>query len=175
VLLDVLRRSLLGSEPISALMVAIGALALLANPVCLFLVRRHRKGGVHMWASVIFSTNDTLANPGVIAAGLLVASRGSPIPDLLIGTGISLLVLSGGRRILREAGQPPFALPLYAAMVIKVESVRPCPLHRPPLRRHPCRWRPPRVAAPCCFASCLTPTPAPTPICWWMCPAARGC
>jgi Co/Zn/Cd efflux system component len=107
VLLDVLRRSLLGREPSSALMVAIGALALAANLLCLVLVRRHRQGGMHMRASVIFSTNDTLANLGVIAAGLLVAWSGSPIPDLLIGSGISLLVLSGGRRILREADQPP--------------------------------------------------------------------
>jgi cation diffusion facilitator family transporter len=103
VLLDVLRRALLGSEPISTVMVAIGALALLANLLCLVLVRRHREGGVHMRASVIFSTNDTLANLGVIVAGLLVAWSGSPIPDLLIGAAISLLVLSGGRRILREA------------------------------------------------------------------------
>jgi Co/Zn/Cd efflux system component len=103
VLLDVLRRTVLGSEPISALMVGIGALALLANLLCLVLVRRHREGGVHMRASVIFSTNDTLANLGVIVAGLLVAWSGSRIPDLLIGSAISLLVLNGGRRILREA------------------------------------------------------------------------
>ena len=103
VVLDVLRRTVLGSEPISALMVGIGALALLANLLCLVLVRRHREGGVHMRASVIFSTNDTLANLGVILAGLLVAWSGSRIPDLLIGTAISLLVLNGGRRILREA------------------------------------------------------------------------
>lgn len=102
VLLDVLRRTVLGSEPISALMVGIGALALLANLLCLVLVRRHREGGVHMRASVIFSTNDTLANLGVIAAGALVAWSGSRLPDLLIGTAISLLVLQGGRRILRE-------------------------------------------------------------------------
>jgi Co/Zn/Cd efflux system component len=103
VLLDVLRRTVLGSEPISALMVGIGAMALLANLLCLVLVRRHRKGGVHMRASVIFSTNDTLANLGVIVAGLLVGWSGSRIPDLLIGSAISLLVLNGGRRILREA------------------------------------------------------------------------
>jgi cation diffusion facilitator family transporter len=102
VLLDVLRRTSLGSEPISALMVGIGALALLANLLCLVLVRRHRDGGVHMRASVIFSTNDTLANLGVIGAGALVAWSGSRLPDLLIGTAISLLVLQGGRRILRE-------------------------------------------------------------------------
>lgn len=103
VLLDVLKRTVLDSEPISALMVGIGALALLANLLCLVLVRRHREGGVHMRASVIFSTNDTLANLGVIVAGLLVAWSGSRIPDLLIGSAVSLLVLNGGRRILREA------------------------------------------------------------------------
>ncbi|MCH9715219.1 MAG: cation transporter [Cyanobacteria bacterium] len=103
VLLDVLRRTAFGTEPISGLMISIGALALLANLLCLVLVRRHLDGGVHMRASVIFSTNDTLANLGVIAAGLLVAWSGSRIPDLLIGTAISLLVLHGGRRILREA------------------------------------------------------------------------
>jgi cation diffusion facilitator family transporter len=103
VLLDGLRRTAFGTEPISALMVGIGVLALLANLLCLVLVRRHREGGIHMRASVIFSTNDTLANLGVIAAGLLVAWSGSRIPDLLIGFAISLLVLQGGRRILREA------------------------------------------------------------------------
>ncbi|MEY3463708.1 MAG: hypothetical protein RLZZ468_1486 [Cyanobacteriota bacterium] len=112
VLLDVLRRALLGSQPISTLMVAIGALALLANLVCLLLVRRHRQGGLHMRASVIFSTNDTLANLGVIAAGLLVAWSGSPIPDLLIGSAISLLVLHGGWRILREARAASAAAPM---------------------------------------------------------------
>lgn len=103
VLLDVLWRSMWGGEPISSVMVAIGLLALLANLLCLVLVRRHRDGGMHMRASVIFSTNDTLANLGVIVAGLLVAWSGSPIPDLVIGTAISLLVLHGGRRILLEA------------------------------------------------------------------------
>ena len=103
VLLDVLRRTTFGSEPISALMVGIGALALLANLLCLALVRRHREGGMHMRASVIFSTNDTLANLGVIAAGLLVAWSGSRLPDLMNGSAISVVVLQGGRRILREA------------------------------------------------------------------------
>jgi Co/Zn/Cd efflux system component len=103
VLLDVLRRTAYGSEPISALMVDVGALALLANLFCLVLVRRHRGGGLHMQASVIFTTNDTLANLGVIAAGLLVALSGSRLPDLLIGFAISLLVLQGGRRILMES------------------------------------------------------------------------
>ena len=102
VLVDVLRRSLQGSEPVSGLMMGVGLLALVANLVCLALVFRHRGEGIHMRASVIFSSNDTIANAGVILSGLLVALLGSPLPDLIIGLAIALLVLRGGLRILRD-------------------------------------------------------------------------
>lgn len=62
-----------------------------------------------MRASWIFSRNDVLTNLGVIlAAGLVVWWR-SPLPDLIIGLGITLLVLWGGITILREssATTPP--------------------------------------------------------------------
>lgn len=104
VLADAVRRFVGGSESLSGPMMVVGLLALIANVVCLFLVRRHRDGGVHMRASVIFSTNDTVANVGVIVAGVLVAWSGSSLPDLLIGAAISLLVLRGGQRILHAAG-----------------------------------------------------------------------
>jgi len=103
VLADAVRRFIEGSEPLSGPMMGVGLLALIANVICLDLVRRHRDGGVHMRASVIFSTNDTVANVGVIVAGLLVAWSGSALPDLLIGAAISLLVLRGGERILHDA------------------------------------------------------------------------
>jgi Co/Zn/Cd efflux system component len=54
-----------------------------------------------MKASWIFSTNDVLANLGVIVAGALVAWTGSRLPDLVIGTAVGLLVLGGAVRILR--------------------------------------------------------------------------
>ena len=100
-LAEVLRRLLLGSEPEPPLMMGIALLALLANLSCMALLARHREGGVHMRASWIFSTNDALANLGVIVAGALVAWSGSNLPDLLIGTVIALLVANGARRILR--------------------------------------------------------------------------
>ena len=104
VLLDVGRRLVQGSEPVSAAMVAVGALALVANVTVVALIARHRGGGVHLRASWIFSVNDTLANLGVIAAGLLVALTGSQLPDLIAGAAIALLVASGAWRILRMAG-----------------------------------------------------------------------
>ena len=103
VLLEVLRRLVFGSEPESMLIIAVGTVALLANLVCLALISRHRQGGVHMRASWIFSTNDVIANLGVILSGALVALLGSRYPDLIVGTILAVIVVRGGLTILREA------------------------------------------------------------------------
>jgi Co/Zn/Cd efflux system component len=98
---EVGRRALMGSEPVSLAMIAISALALAANLSCVWLLRRHREGGVHMQASWIFTQNDAIANLGVVAAGVLVLLTSSAIPDLVIGALIAGLVLRGAARILR--------------------------------------------------------------------------
>ncbi|GGB89230.1 hypothetical protein GCM10011352_14020 [Marinobacterium zhoushanense] len=103
VLLEALRRLLFGSEPQSTLIVAVGAAALIANVLCLVLISKHREGGVHMRASWIFSTNDVIANLGVIVSGVLVGVIGSRYPDLVVGTVISVIVIRGGLKILQEA------------------------------------------------------------------------
>ena len=100
-LVEVVRRAVGGSEPVEALMVGIGLLALAANLSCVAILSRHRRSGAHMRASWIFTTNDALANIGVIIAGVLVAITGSALPDLVIGTAIAILVASGAWRILR--------------------------------------------------------------------------
>lgn len=100
-LAEVIRRACTGSDPESLLMVGMGAVALVANASCLWLVSKHREGGAHMRASVIFSANDVLANVGVIVAGIVVALTRSSYPDLVIGTIIALVVLRGAWRILR--------------------------------------------------------------------------
>ncbi|HYG69504.1 MAG TPA: cation transporter [Anaeromyxobacteraceae bacterium] len=101
VLADVIRRLVSGSAPEAPAMIGVSLLALAANVSCLLLIARHRHGGAHMKASWIFSTNDVLANLGVIVAGALVAWTGSRIPDLVVGTVVGLLVLAGAVRILR--------------------------------------------------------------------------
>lgn len=101
VLLEVIRRAGSGTEPTSAVMVLVGLLALTANLACVAILARHRGGGAHLRASWIFTTNDALANLGVILAGVLVAVTGSAVPDLAIGAAIAVLVASGAWRILR--------------------------------------------------------------------------
>ena len=103
ILADIARRAVFGSEPVSALMMGMGAVALVANVTCLALIRAHREGEVHMRASWIFSANDVIANLGVILGGLLVWWLGSRWPDLLIGAVVAGFVLRGAGRILAEA------------------------------------------------------------------------
>ena len=107
-LAEVVRRFVFGSEPEPGYMVVVALVALAANVTCLALISRHREGGIHMKASWIFSTNDVIANIGVIVAGALVAWTGSRLPDLIIGAIIALVVASGAARILRlsERAQP---------------------------------------------------------------------
>lgn len=103
VLLEVGRRFVYGSEPVSLLMMLVGGLALLANVSCLLILARHRHGGVHMRASWIFSTNDVIANLGVMFSGGLVWLLDSRYPDLLVGAVIAAVVAWGGVRILKQA------------------------------------------------------------------------
>ena len=84
VLVDVVRRSVYGSEPVSVMMMGVGGIALAANVTCLALLAKHRDGGIHMRASWIFSTNDVIANVSVIVSGLLVAVLDSRVPELVI-------------------------------------------------------------------------------------------
>ena len=102
-LAEVVRRTLVGSDPEPSYMIGVAAVALVANAICLRVIARHRDEGVHMRASYIFSQNDVLANLAVVTSGLLVVATGAPVWDLAVGAGIGLLVLSGGYRILRAA------------------------------------------------------------------------
>jgi Co/Zn/Cd efflux system component len=103
VLIDVLRRLVVGSEPVSLLIICVGVAALIANVICLRLIAKHREGEVHMRASWVFSKNDVIANLGVIGGGVLVLLLDSRFPDLVIGLVISIIVIRGGIHIVRDA------------------------------------------------------------------------
>lgn len=107
VLFEVVRRSLYGSEPVSGLMMGAGVAALIANAACLAILTKHRNGGAHMRASWIFSTDDVIANLGVIESGVLVLLLGSAVPDLVIGAMISVVVVRGGTNILQGKNRDP--------------------------------------------------------------------
>jgi len=91
------------SVPTYQTMVIISTLALLGNAACLYLLQRSRSTEAHMQASMIFTSNDVIANLGVIVAGGLVFVTNSKYPDLIVGTMVFILVGKGAFRILRLA------------------------------------------------------------------------
>jgi Co/Zn/Cd efflux system component len=102
--LEVLRR-FFGVEdlPDFKTMIAVSALALIANSTCLYLLQRTRTREAHIQASMIFTSNDVVINLGVIAAGVLVLWLQSGVPDLVIGAIVFVIVSLGARRILQLA------------------------------------------------------------------------
>ncbi|MER2510997.1 MAG: cation transporter [Nitrosomonas ureae] len=98
---EVARRFIFGSEPNSIFMMGMSFVALCANVTCLLLLMKHRQGAVHMRASWIFSTNDVLANIGVLLAGALVYFFKSSWPDLVIGLLIAAIVTRGALSIMK--------------------------------------------------------------------------
>lgn len=101
-LLEVVRRSLgLEDMPEVSWMLSTALLAFFGNSLCLWLLQRTQSHEAHIRASLIFSSNDVIINLGLILAGGLVWLTGSPIPDLLIGLVVFVLVCHGAWRILR--------------------------------------------------------------------------
>jgi Co/Zn/Cd efflux system component len=71
--LEVLRRFLgFGETPVFQTMILISIMALIGNFTSLLLLQRSKNQEAHIMASWIFTSNDVLANLGVIIAGILV-------------------------------------------------------------------------------------------------------
>jgi len=100
---EVIRHFLYGSEPASLVMIMVGVAAVAANVSCLWLLRKQRRGEVHIRASWIFTRTDALANLGTILGGTLVFATRSALPDSIAGAAISLVVLYGSFEIIRDA------------------------------------------------------------------------
>ncbi len=85
------------------LMTIVGFTALIANLVCLFLLTRHKDDDINFKSVWVCSRNDIIANVSVLCAALLVYKFHTPLPDLLVGFGITFLFIKSASGILREA------------------------------------------------------------------------
>lgn len=100
-LVEVIRRFLgIEGTPEYLTMVYVSLFALVGNAVSLYLLKKKKSEEAHMQASYIFTSNDVVANIGVMVAGLLVYLTQSIVPDLVVGTIVFLLVAKGAFRIL---------------------------------------------------------------------------
>jgi len=92
-----------GVPPSSALMLAFGSMALVANLICLALLWRFRKANVNMSSTFECSRNDVASNIGVLIAAGLVAATGSAWPDITVGGVIALIFLRSAWKVLTTA------------------------------------------------------------------------
>lgn len=100
---EVSRRFVTGSDPIGLAMILTALANAATNLINLRLLRAHRDRGVHLRATWIFTTNDTIVNAGTVFTGVAVMLFKSPLPDLLIGLLVAGIVIKGGWEILKQA------------------------------------------------------------------------
>ena len=103
VLAQVALRIIHGVPPQSNIMLAFGALALVANLTCLRLLWRFRSQDVNMSSTFECSRNDVIANVGVLIAAVLVALLASPWPDIVVASLIAAIFLRSAVRVLGAA------------------------------------------------------------------------
>ncbi|MDR1147107.1 MAG: cation transporter [Spirochaetaceae bacterium] len=89
--------------PNPLIMVVLSCFALAGNTASLILLGKSKTKEVHIKSSQIFTSDDIIANIGVIAAAILVYFSQSRIPDLVIGTVVFSLVLCGAVAIFKLA------------------------------------------------------------------------
>ena len=100
---DAVRRFVIGSEPVSGVVVAMSLGAAGINLWSLRLLGRLQLEDVNLRAARTFSVNDFMSNLGVLVAAALITWTGQVWPDLVVGLAIALVVGKGGLEILRDA------------------------------------------------------------------------
>lgn len=101
VVINVIAKIVSGVPPSSTLMLVFGALALVANVMCLRLLWRFRSLDLNMASTFECSRNDVISNAGVLLAAILVALTASPWPDIAIGSLMAALFLRSAVRVIR--------------------------------------------------------------------------
>ncbi len=112
---DAAVKTIRGVTPTAELMGVVGALALLANLVCLGLLVRHRGDDLNMRSVWLCSRNDVLANAGVLLAAAAVWLTGSLWPDVVLGLAIAALFLRSAVEVTRASARALRSLPVGGA------------------------------------------------------------
>ncbi|MEP0710877.1 cation transporter [Algoriphagus sp.] len=100
---EVIRRFIIETEPIGWAMIITAIVNAASNLLALRLLKFQGERGVHMKASMVFTSNDMLVNLGIVLSGIGVMLLNSPLPDLIISLIVVGVVLHGGWKILKQA------------------------------------------------------------------------
>ncbi|OHB26602.1 MAG: cation transporter [Desulfuromonadaceae bacterium GWC2_58_13] len=89
--------------PVFEIMGVFSVLGLAANAFCLFLLWRHRREDINMSSVWECSRNDIASNLSVFVAAGAVWLTGSAWPDLLVASGLALLLMRSALRVMIAA------------------------------------------------------------------------
>lgn len=103
VLAEVVRKLIVGAEPLPTVMAIAAGAALIANVACLALLTRFRGDDINMRSVWLCSRNDVIGNAGVLVTTALIAWTGWQWLDLAFGAGLALLFLRTGIQVTCEA------------------------------------------------------------------------
>lgn len=103
VMAEVVYRLSRGVPPMTGLMSAAAAGALVLNGVCLALLTRYRDDDINMRSVWQCSRNDVIGNAGVLVTSALIAWTGWWWLDLVFGAALAVLFLQTGVSVLRTA------------------------------------------------------------------------
>ena len=102
---QIVSKLLVPSVPLFEVMGVFSLLGLVANSICLFLLWRHRREDVNMSSVWECSRNDIASNLSVFVAAGAVWLTGSGWPDLLVASGLLLLLMRSAVRVIASAAK----------------------------------------------------------------------
>ena len=100
---QIVYRLLVPAIPVFELMGVFSVIALVGNGCCLALLWRHREGDINMSSVWECSRNDIAGNLSVFLAAGLVWLTASGWPDLIVATGLMVLLLRSAVRVVSSA------------------------------------------------------------------------
>jgi Co/Zn/Cd efflux system component len=105
IIIGIVIKLLAQPDPVGLAIMAVAAMALVANLACLMLLRRHRGEDINMRSVWLCSRNDVIGNLAVIVSGAAVWLTGSFWPDLVVATLLAAVFLHTSYEVLRDASR----------------------------------------------------------------------
>lgn len=100
---EIVRKLVMGFDPVAPIIVIAASLALIGNLACLVLLTAQRNYDINMKSVWLCSRNDVIGNLAVIASAVLVWGTGMGWLDLVVGAALAVLFLDTGMRVIGES------------------------------------------------------------------------
>jgi cobalt-zinc-cadmium efflux system protein len=128
ILYEAYQRFLDPPEVRSGLMLIVAVAGLVANLIGIWLLRRSSHANLNIRGAFLHIVGDTISSVGVIIGGIIISITGWGIVDPIIAVIISLIIVSGAYRLIRESSDILLeAVPKHVDVDKLVETIKNVP------------------------------------------------